>query len=52
MKRSKELGHKSELYLAEGQQHGFFNKSPWREKTTQRMAEFLESIGYLSPVEK
>jgi acetyl esterase len=52
MKRSKELGQRSELYLAEGQQHGFFNKSPWREKTTQRMAEFLESVGYLTRVEK
>lgn len=48
MARSKELGHKAEMYLAEGQQHGFFNQPPWKEKTTQRMAEFLESIGYLS----
>ena len=48
MKRSKELGHKSEMFLAEGQPHGFYNKPPWRGKTTQRMVEFLESIGYLS----
>ncbi len=48
MAKSKELGHKSELYVAEGEKHGFFNRAPWREKTTQRMAEFLESIGYLT----
>lgn len=47
MKKSKELGHKAELYTAEGQGHGFFNRSPWQEKTTQRMDEFLVSLGYL-----
>jgi acetyl esterase/lipase len=47
MKRSKELGHHAELFTAEGQKHGFFNKPPWKEKTTQRVAEFLTSIGYL-----
>ena len=48
MEKSKELGHKSELYTAEGEAHGFYNKPEWREKTTQRMAEFLEEVGYLS----
>jgi acetyl esterase len=52
MKKSKELGHKAELFTAEGQPHGFFNKSPWQEKTTQRMDEFLVSIGYLPRTEK
>jgi acetyl esterase/lipase len=47
MKKSKELGHRAELFTAEGQGHGFFNRSPWLEKTTQRMDEFLVSIGYL-----
>jgi acetyl esterase/lipase len=47
MKKSKELGHRAELFTAEGQPHGFFNRSPWQEKTTQRMDEFLVSIGYL-----
>ena len=47
MKKSKELGHQAELFTAEGQPHGFFNRSPWFEKTTQRMDEFLVSIGYL-----
>jgi acetyl esterase/lipase len=47
MKKSKELGHRAELFTAEGQKHGFFNRPPWLEKTTQRMDEFLVSIGYL-----
>ena len=47
MKKSKELGHRAELFTAEGQPHGFFNRPPWLEKTTQRMDEFLVSIGYL-----
>ena len=49
MKRSKELGHRAELFTAEGQPHGFFNRPPWLEKTTQRMDEFLVSLGYLQP---
>jgi acetyl esterase/lipase len=47
MKKSKELGHRAELFTAEGQPHGFFNRPPWQEKTTQRMDEFLVSVGYL-----
>ena len=47
MKKSKELGHRAELFTAEGQPHGFFNRPPWLEKTTQRMDEFLVSLGYL-----
>ena len=47
MEKSKELGHRAEMFTAEGQGHGFFNRSPWQEKTTQRMDEFLVSIGYL-----
>ena len=52
MKRSKELGHRAELFTAEGQSHGFFNRSPWTEKTTQRMDEFLVSLDYLEPTGK
>ncbi|MHB8864193.1 MAG: alpha/beta hydrolase [Pirellulaceae bacterium] len=51
MKKSKELGHRAELFTAEGQPHGFFNRSPWLEKTTQRMDEFLASLSYLPPRE-
>ena len=52
MKKSKELGHRAEMFTAEGQPHGFFNRPPWLEKTTQRMDEFLVSIGYLQPTAK
>jgi acetyl esterase/lipase len=47
MARSKEVGHRTEMYLAEGAGHGFFNGTPWREKTLQRADEFLASLGYL-----
>ena len=47
MQRSKELGHRAEMFTAEKQPHGFFNKSPWRERTLQRADEFLASLGYL-----
>lgn len=46
MKRSKELGQRSEMFVAE-KPHGFFNRSPWREKTLVRADEFLTSLGYL-----
>jgi acetyl esterase/lipase len=46
--KSKELGNRAELYTADGQGHGFFNKSPWRERTLVRADEFLSSLGYLS----
>jgi acetyl esterase/lipase len=45
--RAKEVGHRSEMYLADGQGHGFFNRSPWRERTLYRADEFLESLGYV-----
>ena len=47
MKKSKELGHRAELFTAEGQPHAFIHRPPWLERTTQRMDEFLVSIGYL-----
>ena len=47
MARAKEIGHKSELYLADGQSHGFFNRSPWLERTMKRADEFLGKLGYL-----
>lgn len=51
MKRSQELGHHAEMFLAEDVGHGFFNREPWLEKTTQRMDAFLVAQGYL-PAEK
>lgn len=50
MGRSKELGHHAELFLADGADHGFFNRPPWLEKTTKRMDEFLVSVGYLEDI--
>jgi acetyl esterase len=48
MKRSKEVGHKTELYLAEGMGHGFINRPPWQNRTLLRADEFLTSLGYLT----
>ena len=45
--KAKELGATAELYTAEGQPHGFFNRSPWQERTLYRADEFLASLGYL-----
>src|ERR1019366_3140783 len=47
IQRSKELGRRSEMFTAEKQPHGFFHKTPWREKTLLRTDEFLVSLGYL-----
>jgi acetyl esterase/lipase len=47
--RSKEVGFPAEMYKAEGQGHGFFNRSPWKERTTRRMDDFLVAVGYLKP---
>jgi acetyl esterase/lipase len=47
MAKAKKIGHKSELYLAEGPGHGFFNRSPWYERTLYRADEFLASLGYV-----
>ena len=45
--RSKTLGQRSEMMLADGVGHGFFNRSPWQERTLKRADEFLGSLGYL-----
>jgi acetyl esterase/lipase len=45
--KSKEVGNKADLFLAEGVGHGFFNAPPWRQKTLIRADEYLESLGYL-----
>ncbi|MHC4443894.1 MAG: alpha/beta hydrolase fold domain-containing protein [Planctomycetota bacterium] len=46
IKKSKELGNRAELYIEEGQKHGFFNRSPSLEKTLYRTDEFLATLGY------
>lgn len=47
VQKSKECGNIAELYLAEGVGHGFFNESPWRERTLYHADEFLASQGFL-----
>ncbi len=46
-KKAEELGVRADKYLAEGQPHGFFNRSPWRERTLIAADKFLASLGYL-----
>jgi acetyl esterase/lipase len=46
-RRSHLLHGRCEMFTAEQQAHGFFNRSPWRERTLQRADEFLISLGYL-----
>lgn len=46
--RAKEQDQRTELFTAEGEGHGFFNRSPWRERTLKRADEFLASLGYLT----
>ncbi len=48
MARAKELGNKVELYTADKAVHGFFNRSPWYERTLLRTDQFLTEIGCLS----
>ncbi len=36
------------VYLAKGQAHGFFNRSPWLERTTYTTDQFLARHGYLT----
>lgn len=46
--RAKELGVRAELKQAPEQKHGYFNRSPWMERTLFETDEFLASLGYLS----
>jgi acetyl esterase len=47
-KAAKELGISVELFIAPKQPHGFFNRSPWIEATTQAADAWLVSKGFLS----
>lgn len=46
-KKAEALGVRAEKYLAQGQGHGFFNRSPWRERTLVAADKFLASLGFL-----
>lgn len=45
--KAETLGVRADKYLAEGQGHGFFNNSPWRERTIIAADKFLVSLGFL-----
>ena len=46
--KCKELGWAvRELYLAEDEPHGFYNRSPWVQATVEKADGFLQSLGYL-----
>lgn len=47
--RARELGFRTEFFTAEGVGHGFFNRAPWQARTTERLDQFLTSLGYLAP---
>ncbi|MBX6312255.1 MAG: DUF1080 domain-containing protein [Isosphaeraceae bacterium] len=49
LSRSQAVGFRAEMFTAEGQPHGFFNRPPWQQRTLKRMDEFLTSLGYLEP---
>ena len=44
MKALQEAGVRAELYEAEGESHGFFNKGPQYDKTLKRMEKFLNEV--------
>lgn len=45
--KAEKLGVRAERYIAEGKGHGFFNKTPWRERTLIAADKFLASLGLL-----
>jgi acetyl esterase len=46
-KKARAVGVRADEFLAEGQGHGFFNRSPWLERTLIATDKFLTSLGYL-----
>jgi acetyl esterase len=47
VKRARQHGNRVDLFTAKRKSHGFFNTSPWRERTLYEADKFLASIGYL-----
>jgi len=45
--KAKRLGVRADEYTEDGQIHGFFNNSPWMERTLIAVDKFLVSLGYL-----
>ncbi len=50
MHSAQQLGIDARLLLAEGQGHGFFNRSPWFEETLLATDQFLNDHGYLAGI--
>lgn len=46
--KARPLGLRAELWTAEGQGHGFFNRPPWSLVTAKKADEFLASLGYVT----
>ena len=44
---SSDLGLDTRLWIAEGEVHAFFNKSPWLESTLYLTDKFLSEQGYI-----
>lgn len=47
IEKARALGVRAEMYIASGEKHGFFNRSPWCEATAEQADRFLQSLGYL-----
>lgn len=47
VERARKVKATAELFLAEGVGHGFFNRPPWLEKTTQQAEDWLRGLGYV-----
>jgi acetyl esterase len=47
IQKTRDLGVQTQMHLAPGQPHGFFNRSPWQERTAFLMDEFLAAHSYL-----
>ena len=45
--KAEKIGVRADKYIAEGQGHGFFNGSPWKERTIIAADKFLASLGFL-----
>ena len=48
VEKARVAGAESELHIADGRKHAFFNHSPWRESTTDLMHTFLHRHRYVS----
>jgi len=47
MERAKPLELRVEMFTADDQPHGFFNRPPWTDRTLAAVDKFLTSLGYL-----